>query len=106
MALLRHLSYELILSLTTTWVRLLQCDIGEHCGLCLALLGGIDRDRLLRDLTRVAIDEALETSDEEPEECNALGSLPATLPCVHRSGSPPSNCAGGWPSPAGSWPGS
>jgi hypothetical protein len=63
-ALLRHLSYGLILSLTTTSVRLLQRAIGEHCGLCLALLAWIDRNRLLRDLTRVAIDEALETWDE------------------------------------------
>jgi hypothetical protein len=43
MALLRRLSYELILSITTTSVRLLQRAIGEHCGLCLALLGWIRR---------------------------------------------------------------
>ena len=43
MALLRHLSYELILCLTTTSVRLLQRAIGEHCGLCLALMGWIRR---------------------------------------------------------------
>jgi hypothetical protein len=34
---------------------MLQCAIGEHCGLCLALLGLIDRDRMLTDLDRVAI---------------------------------------------------
>jgi hypothetical protein len=67
MALLRRLSYELILSLTTTSVRLLQHAIGEHCGICLVLLSWIDRDRLLRDLARVAIDEALEAWDDEWE---------------------------------------
>jgi hypothetical protein len=56
MPLLRRLSF----SLTTTSVRLLQRAIGEHCGLCLVLLGLIDRDRLRHDLARVAIDEALE----------------------------------------------
>jgi hypothetical protein len=61
MALLHRLSYELILSLTTASVRLLQRAIGGHCGLCLALLGWIDRDRLRHDLARLAIDEALES---------------------------------------------
>jgi hypothetical protein len=64
MALLRRLTYELILSLTTASVRLLQRAIGEHCGICLALLALIDRDRLLTDLARLAIDEALESWDE------------------------------------------
>ena len=67
MALLGHLSYALILCLTTTSVRLLQRAIGEHCGLCLALLAWIDRDRLLRDLARVAIDEALDSWRTEQE---------------------------------------
>jgi|688.fasta_scaffold162881_3 hypothetical protein len=67
MVLLRRLSYELILSFTTTSVLLLQRAISEHCGLCLALLAWIDRDRLLRDLARVAIDEALEAWGEEQE---------------------------------------
>ena len=77
MALLLRLSYELILSLTTSSISLLQRVISQHCGLCLALLVLIDRDRLLRDLARVAIDEALESSGEEPEGRNALGSLPS-----------------------------
>jgi hypothetical protein len=41
MALLRRLTYELILSITTTSVRMLQRAIAEHCGLCLTLLGWI-----------------------------------------------------------------
>jgi len=65
MAILRCLSYELILSLTTTSIRLLQRAIGEHCGLCLALLDWLDRDRLLPDLACRAIDEALEAWGEE-----------------------------------------
>jgi hypothetical protein len=67
MALLRHLSSELILCLTTTSVRLLQRAIAEHCAVCLVLLGLIDRDRFLLDLDRFAIDEALESWRAEQE---------------------------------------
>ena len=58
---------SLILSLTITWVRLLQRAIREQCDLCLALLAWIDRGRLLTDLARVAIDEALGGLGKEQE---------------------------------------
>ena len=67
MALLRRVSDELILSLTTTSVRLLQRAISEHSGRCRALLGWIDQDRLQRDLAQVAIDETLESCSEKPK---------------------------------------
>ena len=60
MVLLRRLSNELILSLTTTSSRLLKRAIGEQRGLCLILLAWIDRDRLRHNLARLAIDEVLE----------------------------------------------
>lgn len=67
MALLRRHSYQLILSITTTSVLLFQEAIGRLSHLCLTLLGWIDRDRLVTDLARVAIDEALESWGEEAE---------------------------------------
>jgi len=60
MVLLRRLSNELILSLTTTSGHLLKRAIGEQRGLCLMLLAWIDRDPLRHNLARLVIDEALE----------------------------------------------